>query len=140
MKADDLWHKRMGHPSNEVMSIFAKTLGVSFSSNKSVCDVCFRAKQTKNPFPPVSSNKAKNLFDIIHSDIWGPYHEPSSYGAHYFLRIVDDASRGVWLYLMKDKGETGPLLRYFVVTVAMHSPKPSKWCAPTMGLNSNLAL
>jgi len=28
--------------------------------------------------------------------------------------LVDDASRGVWLYLMKEKSEVGTLLKEFV--------------------------
>ncbi|XP_074306152.1 uncharacterized protein LOC141641388 [Silene latifolia] len=33
--------------------------------------------------------------------------------AHYFLTIVDDRSRGVWVYLMKDKSEAGVFLKIF---------------------------
>jgi len=32
----------------------------------------------------LSHNKAKGVFELIHCDIWGPYREPSSNGAHYF--------------------------------------------------------
>ena len=71
-----------------------------------------RAKQTRMSFP-ISENKALNCFDLIHCDIWGPYHVKSFCGAHYFLSIVDDASRGVWIYLMKEKSEASQLLRDF---------------------------
>jgi len=39
---------------------------------------------------------------------------PSSCGAHYFLTLVDDASRVVWLYLMREKGEAGTRLKGFI--------------------------
>ena len=50
----------------------------------------------------------------MHCDIWGPYRVSFTCGTHYFLTIVDDASRAVWLYLMRDKSETGGLLRSFI--------------------------
>jgi len=39
---------------------------------------------------------------------------PSSCGANYFLTLVDDASRAVWLYLMREKGDAGTLLKGFI--------------------------
>lgn len=35
-------------------------------------------------------NKTSECFSLIHVDVWGPYHVPSSFGAIYFLMIVDD--------------------------------------------------
>jgi len=66
--------------------------------------VCLRAKQTRKPFC-LSENKVTNCFDLIHYDIWGVYHVKSFSGAKYFVTIVDDASRGVWVYLMNEKSE-----------------------------------
>jgi len=57
------------------------------------------------------------VFDLVHCDIWGPYKAPSSCGAHYFLSIVDDASRGTWVYLMKDITDASKLLQGFVLMV-----------------------
>ena len=50
----------------------------------------------------------------MHCDIWGPYREPASCGAQYFLNIIDDASRVVWLYLIKKKSEAVHFLKTFV--------------------------
>ena len=62
----------------------------------------FRAKQTRQCFPS-SSNKAKEVFDLIHVDLWGPYRTTAFCGSRYFLAIVDDCSRAVWLYLLPYK-------------------------------------
>ena len=86
-----LWHRRLGHPSNEVLSLLPSSLGVACSKGE-ICETCVRAKQTRTQFP-VSKNNATNIFDLIHCEIWGPYKTPSLCGAHYFLTIVDDASR-----------------------------------------------
>ncbi|CAH9077713.1 unnamed protein product, partial [Cuscuta europaea] len=84
----DLWHRRMGHPAGQIV----KTL---FHTNDSVtfpCDICFRAKQTRNSFT-LSDNKSSAIFDLIHCDLWGPYNTPATCGAKSFLTIVDDFSR-----------------------------------------------
>jgi transposase InsO family protein len=43
----------------------------------------------------------------------GSYRKASHCGAHYFLTVVDDYSRAVWVYLMAEKKETSKLLIFF---------------------------
>ena len=80
------------------------------------CETCIQAKQTRCSFP-LSNNKTTDTFEMIHCDIWGPYRVPSHSGARYFLTIVDDFSRGTWIYLMNAKSETLTKLRYFLAMV-----------------------
>jgi len=85
------------------MATLFQNFGVSsgLKENKlDVCDVCFWAKRTKSCF---SKNKAIELFDLIHCDIWGTYREKASSGASYFLTIVNDASKATWVYPMHEK-------------------------------------
>ncbi|KAG7563712.1 Ribonuclease H-like superfamily [Arabidopsis suecica] len=116
-KADnrELWHRRMGHPSPKVLS-FLSDVGVfnnSVSNLEECCDVCFRAKQTRVPFSE-SSNKADDLFSLIHCDVWGPYRTKATCGAVYFLTIVDDFSRAVWTHLLIEKSSVATVLKNFV--------------------------
>ncbi|KAL1198691.1 Retrovirus-related Pol polyprotein from transposon TNT 1-94 [Cardamine amara subsp. amara] len=110
----DLWHNRMGHPSAKVVSLLPGVV-VSEVSNKA-CDTCFRAKQSRDLFH-LSDNKTTKVFELIHCDVWGPYRTPSFSGARYFLTIVDDYSRSVWIYLMVEKKETQIHLMNFVAMV-----------------------
>ena len=108
-----LWHKRFGHRSNDVLSLLSHSFGANRGLNKvkdELCEICLRAKQTRNKFP-VSKSIAKDVFDSVHCDIWGPYKTPSLCGAHYFLSIVDDASRRTWVYLMKHRTEASNYCR-----------------------------
>ncbi|CAH9076582.1 unnamed protein product, partial [Cuscuta epithymum] len=81
----DLWHKRLGHPSENLI----KSLSSVDSSVVSPCDICFRAKQTCEVFP-LSDNKASRIFYLSHIDVWGPCLIVSTCGAKSFLTIVDD--------------------------------------------------
>jgi len=114
-----LKHRWLGHPSSEVLSYLPPSLAIASNANKIRDDasaIYFRAKQTHSQFP-ISRHNATNIFSLIHYDIWGPYKIPSLCGAPYFLSIVDDASRGSCVYLMKDRTEGSKLLKRFIVVV-----------------------
>lgn len=79
------WHQRLGHPSYG--SLAQLSMLCDFHLNKDsldCCDVCHRAKQTRNSFP-LSDSRANKPFDLIHGDLWGRYHTSSLSGCHYFL-------------------------------------------------------
>jgi len=72
------WQSRLGHPSNHVLSMLFKDLGVGnwLGNNKvDVCEVCHCAKQTQSQFS-ISKSITNGLFEIIHYDIWGSYQTP----------------------------------------------------------------
>lgn len=89
------------------------------------CDVCFRAKQTRDVFP-LSTHTATSSFGLIHCDLWGPYRTPSSCGASYFLTIMDDFSRAIWIYLLVDKREVSRTLINFFALVERQFDKRVK--------------
>lgn len=101
----EVWHRRLGHASG------IKLQGICEVAD-SVCESCMRAKQTRITFPS-SSIQTRNCFELLHCDIWGGYKTASFSGAYYFLTIVDDFSRGVWVYLMKFKSEVSKYLKLF---------------------------
>jgi hypothetical protein len=122
----DLWHKRMGHPSMKITQMIP---GANKHENGSefnkACDICFRAKQTREKFP-LSEHNACNIFEIIHCDLWGPYRTASTCGAYYFLTIVDDYSRAVWIYLLVDKREVSQTIKNYFSLVERQFHKQIK--------------
>ncbi|CAL1389558.1 unnamed protein product [Linum trigynum] len=107
----DLWHTRLGHPSLAKLNLLGKFIDCSFIQSQEPCRSCLRAKQTRTPFD-TSSIKTKSCFELIHVDIWGGYKTPSTSGAHYFLTIVDDYSRAVWVFLMRHKSDVSRYMLY----------------------------
>ena len=126
MASIDLWHKQLSHPSLQITKL---VLEVSVREQKTrlnkSCDVCQRAKQTRDKFL-VSENNAKPIFELIHCDLWGSYRIVSSSGASYFLTIVDDFSHVVWIYLLVDKTKVTHVLKMFFSLVEQQFGKQVK--------------
>lgn len=100
----------LGHPSYDTIIHINKKIPLNITTKStSICDTCFIAKQKRLPFY-YNFTKSLTCFDIFHMDIWGPISTPSMFGHKHFLTIVDDYSRLCWIFLMKLKYETSPLI------------------------------
>ncbi|KAL0439031.1 UNVERIFIED_CONTAM: Retrovirus-related Pol polyprotein from transposon TNT 1-94 [Sesamum latifolium] len=105
----DLWHKRLGHISIKGLELLHKK-GIlkEKCENLSFCDDCILGKHHKVQFPSSSSQKSTSsscTLDYIHADVWGPANVPTHGGNRYFLPIIDNYSRNVFVFLMKHKSE-----------------------------------
>ena len=104
-----VWYSRLRHPSDDKISVLKNVFpGITPISNE-ICEICPLAKHKRLHFP-FHNHVSKFPFDLIHCDIWGPYVVPIVAGQKYFLTIIDDCTRSTWVYLMKSKSETRPLL------------------------------
>ncbi|GJP43066.1 hypothetical protein CLOM_g2565 [Closterium sp. NIES-68] len=68
------------------------------------CPTCLETKFFKFPFNS-TTGPAKSPLALVHMDVVGPTRAPSLSGSRYFLTIVDDHTRAVWVYPLKSKGE-----------------------------------
>ena len=50
--------------------------------------------------------KAKDLLEIIHGDVCGPFSEMARGGFVYFITFISDLLRYGYLILMKQKGDS----------------------------------
>ncbi|GJS26885.1 ribonuclease H-like domain-containing protein [Tanacetum coccineum] len=96
------WHYRLGYPLEHVLNVLKDSLLIDKKDNIGCCEIYQRAKQTREPFS-LSDHTSKCLGDLVHLDLWGPYKVTSYEGFRYFLTVVDDYTRAVWVYLIKSK-------------------------------------
>ncbi|KAL0313119.1 UNVERIFIED_CONTAM: hypothetical protein Sradi_5711200, partial [Sesamum radiatum] len=110
-----IWHNRLGYAS---MQAIKHILAVDYSDDASLtpCDICHRAKQCRNPFP-ISSSHSLAAFDLVHMDLWGPYTAHSISGGTYILTLLDDFSRCLWTFLIKQKSQVPSTLKTFCVMI-----------------------
>lgn len=106
------WHHRLGHPANQVLNFLSKELNINSDEVFPPCEICHKAKKTREPFP-ISTHKTTNVGDVVHLDVWGPYRITSRDGFRFFLTIVDDVSRAVWVYLLKNKSKVSEYIISF---------------------------
>ena len=67
-----LWHARLGHASSSwVQQLTSRDLLGSVSTKNFDCVVCQLGKQLALPFN-ISELISTDIFDLIHSDVWGP--------------------------------------------------------------------
>jgi transposase InsO family protein len=75
------------------------------------CDVYVLMKQRWLPFPQQSSFRAKERLELVHGDLCGPVTPATPRGWRYFLLLVDDLSRYMWVVVLDSKGEAADAIR-----------------------------
>ncbi|XP_071695508.1 uncharacterized protein [Rutidosis leptorrhynchoides] len=58
--SSNLWHMRLGHPSDQVLLVLKNKLNLKTKVEEEPCDICHKAKQSKSPFP-LSDHKTLSL-------------------------------------------------------------------------------
>jgi hypothetical protein len=107
--ASDLWHYRLGHPSNDVLRNLQSQFPFVKYKPIFVCDACHLGKL---PFPN-KNLRCKTMFEIVHMDIWGPINIDCTHGHRYFLTMVDDFTRHTWIHLIKSKSDVKqPIIKF----------------------------
>lgn len=81
------------------------------------CDVCVLTKQRRLPFPQQSSFRAKETLELVHGDLCGPVTPATPGGRRYFLLLVDDLPRYMWVMILGSKGEATNAIRRVQVAV-----------------------
>lgn len=114
-----IWHNRLGHLSFKRLDALKNQVACDVSrSNKHLpCYICPIAKQMRLSFE--SSNLlSSGPFELLHCDIWRPYHIPSHSGHKYLLILVDDCSRFTWVYKLRQESDAVNAVHRFFNMVA----------------------
>ncbi|UYV63078.1 hypothetical protein LAZ67_2003065 [Cordylochernes scorpioides] len=108
------WHQRLCHIDSNAIEKMAReelVIGLEISSrDKGLCDDCCIAKSTKASHKNLGNIRSKQTLELIHTDICGPMPVKSTGGNRYFLSFVDDFSRRITVYFLKNKDE---VLKHF---------------------------
>ena len=111
-------HRRFCHINMQSISHMEKrgiVRGIEKINNDKIkCDVCEISKATRSSFKGISSIMSQNILERIYMDVWGPSPVTSVGGGNYFLSIIDDYSRKVFVYVMKKKSEVFNFFKIFM--------------------------
>ncbi|CAI7761393.1 unnamed protein product, partial [Closterium sp. NIES-53] len=100
-------HRRLGHVAMPLLKQLEKDGGVkglklNGQPPDDNCEICLLSKFTRFPFHSVTGGSKKPL-ELVHIDLVGPLPVQGHKGERYFLTIVDDWSRLMWAYPLKQK-------------------------------------
>lgn len=101
-----LWHLRLAHISDRGLQELHKQglLGDKPLNQLDFCEDSVKGKSTRVKFNK-GVHRSTAPLEYVHSDLWGPSRVPSNGGAKYFMTVIDDYSRRVWIYTLKNKSE-----------------------------------
>ncbi|CAA0827650.1 Gag-Pol-related retrotransposon family protein [Striga hermonthica] len=120
-----LWHARFGHLSFDALGRLRKMVrGLPHIEHVGeLCDSCLAGKQRRLLFPKAAKYRAADVLELVHGDLCGPITPATHGGRRYFLLLVDDCSRFMWLQLLTSKDQTAEAIKRFQARAEAESGK-----------------
>lgn len=122
------WHRALGHASYSTMEKLKNGLvdGIAFEktdeSEIKNCTVCAEGKQNRLPFKE-RSRESNDILQLIHSDLMGPMENVSIGLSRYILTFIDDFTKKVFVYFLKNKSEVFNHFREFKALIENQTGK-----------------
>lgn len=104
------------------------------------CKICIQSKMHNLPFKN-NRKQAKEILEIIHTDLNGPHSTVGNNGEKYFLSFVDEYSKLAKVYCIKSKSEVYDCFVQYINLVENLTDKRVKTIRCDNGkeyLNSNI--
>jgi transposase InsO family protein len=109
------WHCRLGHSSSVNLKHLVPTLPTFSNFN---CETCELSKHHRATFKLRTDDPCLHLFELVHSDIWGPACTIGLCDARYFVTFIDDHSRLTWVYVLKDRSQLFSVFQSFYAEIS----------------------
>ena len=106
----EIWHKRIGHVNvQRLKNMQSKQIVDGLPKFRvdgmhKVCEACQFGKQARHAFPH-EKHVCQKALEVVHSDVWGPTKTATLSGCKYYVSFIDDHTRKVWVYFMREKSE-----------------------------------
>ncbi|CAL8178296.1 unnamed protein product [Prunus armeniaca] len=86
-----------------------------------VCEGCQFRKQHREWFPKNQAWRASTPLELVHMDLCGPMQNGSLAGNKYFMLLINDCTRMIWVYFLRYKSDTLNCFRKFKSMVELQS-------------------
>ena len=118
MSDKEKWHRMLGHVNFDYLNKLIKYklldgIPSEIESEFMRCKICIENKMNKLPFEN-NRYQAKQVLEIIHTDVCGPFQTTGPNGERYFVSFIDDYSKIVKVYPIKTKAEVFDCLVEFI--------------------------
>ena len=102
---EEIGHRHFGLNGMKNLATNQQVNGLDYDVTKDIrfFEPCVDGKHHRSSFPKSGGRRATKLLEIVHSDVCGRLGAKSLSGAEYFVAFIDDKSRYVWIYILKNK-------------------------------------
>ncbi|GFT41319.1 retrovirus-related Pol polyprotein from transposon TNT 1-94 [Trichonephila clavipes] len=106
----EIWHQRFCHVNNDYLVKTSKNNSVKglphlTDNGKTHCIPCKLAKSKRVSFKKTGAVRSKRPLELLHMDLCGPMPTESQGGNKYLLSIIDDYSRKVTVFPIRNKSD-----------------------------------
>jgi len=103
--SSSLWHQRLGHMNEKGMKLMVSKGKIPNLKHVDVgpCEHCIFGKQKKVSFSKTSKSSKVERLTLVHTDVWRPAPMKSLGCSQYYVTFIDDHTRKVWVYFLKNK-------------------------------------
>ncbi|KFD60179.1 hypothetical protein M514_05134 [Trichuris suis] len=105
----ELWHQRLGHISIEKIKGMHRQELVSglkiIGEQEFFCEGCIFGSMSRKPHWEVTERRESLPGQVLHTDVCGPFVQPSVGGSFYFICFKDESSGYRKVYFLKRKDE-----------------------------------
>ncbi|GFW17058.1 retrovirus-related Pol polyprotein from transposon TNT 1-94 [Trichonephila clavipes] len=106
----EIWHQRFCHVNNDYLVKTIKNDSVKglprlTDNGKTHCIPCKLAKSRRVSFKKTGAVRSKRPLELLHMDLCGPMPTESQGGIKYFLSIIDDYSRKMTVFPIRNKSD-----------------------------------
>lgn len=100
------WHRRFAHVGAEaVRRILAQNnIAPKPSGKPAKCETCIKGKHKSRPQRKTKPTRSTKPFELVHSDVAGPFNVESHSRKLYFIIFVDDYSKYTFIYYLRSPG------------------------------------
>ena len=130
MRKDDeawRWHERYSHLHFDALHRLSKhgmARGLlEIDHVAQFCDTCVITKHRRAPFSSEAQYRAQDPLELVHGDLCGPISPATPGGRRYFLLLVDDATRYMWVALLTTKDMAADAIKHLQAVVEKQSGK-----------------
>ncbi|GFW98518.1 copia protein [Trichonephila clavipes] len=121
-KPNDLmiWHERFGHANVDYILKTSRLNAVrGLPEIKKPfdfeCEPCRLNKYKRVSFQSIECTRPKAPLNLLHCDVWGPANVIGKRGEKYYLSVLDDYSRRMFIFPMCHKSDTYDILAKFII-------------------------
>ena len=120
-----LWHARYGHLSFDALGRLEKVVtGLPHIEHAGeLCDSCLARKQRRLSILKTVKYRVAKALELVHGDLCVLIMPVTPRERKYFILLVDDCSRYMWLQFLTSKTEVAEAVKKFKARVEADSGK-----------------